>query len=56
MNKNRYDVYPLFENMIDKPVSEESRKIIDSTFEGRSIPIARRVVLYHYFDAIIKNL
>lgn len=56
VNKARYDVYPLFENMVDRPANAESLKIIDQAFEGRSVPIARRVILYHYFDNLINRL
>ncbi|CDW85989.1 UNKNOWN [Stylonychia lemnae] len=56
VNQNRYDVYPLFETMVDKNVSGDSQKIIDQVFNGKSIPISRRVILYHYFASIIKNL
>lgn len=56
VNKNKYDVYPLFETMVDKNTSTEAKSIIDSIFEGKSIPISRRVILYHYFDSVLQNL
>ena len=56
VNKKPYNVYPLFENMVNKPANEETRRIIDNAFEGRSVPIARRVILYHYFDSLINKL
>lgn len=54
--KQRYDVYPQIETMIDKPLSHESKQFIDKVFEGRSIPIARRLILYHYLDAIMRQV
>ena len=30
--------------------------MIESAFEGRSVPISRRLILYHYLDAVYKNL
>jgi hypothetical protein len=48
VNKSRYDVYPLFETMVDKNtnnVSAEAKSIIDKVFDGKSIPISRRVIL-----------
>ena len=42
--------------MVERPASAESLKIIDQAFEGRSVPIARRVILYHYFDTLINRL
>jgi hypothetical protein len=56
VNKHRYDVYPLFETMVDKTISDSTKQIVDNVFEGKSIPIARRVILYHYFDAFLKNV
>ncbi len=56
INRARYDVYPLFENMVDKTPNPESFKLIDKAFEGRSVPIARRVILYHFFDNLINRL
>jgi hypothetical protein len=29
---------------------------VDKVFEGKSVPISRRVILYHYFDSFLKNL
>ncbi len=54
--KERYDVYPHLEAMIEKPSNPTVRSIIDKALEGRSIPISRRVILYHYFDKVIKSL
>ena len=62
VNKSRYDVYPLFETMVDKATnnheaaSAEAKKIIDKVFDGKSIPISRRVILQHYFATVLKNL
>jgi hypothetical protein len=56
VNRKTYDVYPYVETMVDKPVSEEAKKVIDQIFEGRSIPISRRVILYHYVDSVLRNL
>jgi len=56
VNDKSYDVYPLFETMVEKNYSPHTRSLIDQIFEGKSLPISRRVVLYHYFDSIIKNL
>ena len=53
---NKYYVYPQFETMIDRIDNESSQQIIDKAFEGRSIPISRRVILYHYFDSLLKHL
>jgi hypothetical protein len=44
--KERYDVYPHLEAMIEKPSNPTVRSIIDKALEGRSIPISRRVILY----------
>ncbi len=49
-------MYPFLEAMIDKPASGRARALIDRALEGRSIPIARRVILYHYFDKVIGSL
>ena len=51
----KYDVYPQFETMVEQP-SGEAVKVIERAFEGRSIPISRRVILYHYFDSMLRNL
>ena len=42
--------------MVDKPTSPQVRLMIDRAFEGRSIPISRRVILSHYFDKVVKSL
>ena len=42
--------------MVDKPANPEVRAIIDKALEGRSIPISRRVILYHYFDKVVHSL
>ena len=54
--KERYDVYPHLEAMVDKPANPKVRAIIDKALEGRSIPISRRVILYHYFDKVVHSL
>jgi hypothetical protein len=54
--KERYDVYPHLEAMVDKPANPKVRAIIDKALEGRSIPISRRVILYHYFDKVVQSL
>jgi hypothetical protein len=56
VNDKNYEVYPLFETMIDRNYSPHTRSLLDQVFEGRSIPVARRVILYHYFDSILSNL
>jgi hypothetical protein len=47
VNTKRFEVYPQLETMIEreKVVSDRTRQIIAKAMEGRSIPIARRVVL-----------
>lgn len=47
VNAKRFEVYPQLETMIEreKVVSDRTRQIIAKAMEGRSIPIARRVVL-----------
>lgn len=42
--------------MVDKPTNAKVRGIIDKALEGRSIPISRRVILYHYFDKVVGTL
>jgi hypothetical protein len=42
--------------MVDKPANPKVRAIIDKALEGRSIPISRRVILYHYFDKVVHSL
>lgn len=44
------------ETLVDRNLSQSVKKIIDHAFEGRSVPISRRVVLQHYFEKVIKNL
>lgn len=57
INDNQhYYVYPHLESMVEKPQDPKVRLIIDRALEGRSIPISRRVILYHYFEKIINNL
>ena len=57
VNSKKYDVYPLFETMVDKSYyTSDAKQVIDKVFDGKSIPISRRVILYHYFDAVLKNL
>ena len=46
VNARRFEVYPQLETMIEKEkVQENTRQIISKAMEGRSMPIARRVVL-----------
>lgn len=49
-------MYPQVETMVEKPASLEARKLIDQVFEGRSVPISRRVILYHYLDSVLRNV
>jgi hypothetical protein len=36
--------------------SDLIKKIIDQAFEGRSIPISRRIILSHYLGSMLKGL
>jgi len=36
--------------------SDLVKKIIDQAFEGRSIPISRRIILTHYLNVMLKGL
>eukprot|EP00347_Sterkiella_histriomuscorum_P008237 403345856 len=56
VNSKPYDVYPLFQTMVDKNYSAQSHQLIDQVFEGKSIPISRRIILYHYFDQMLKAM
>ena len=56
INKQKYDVYPQFESMVSEPkVSPEVMQLVDQAFEGRSIPISRRVVLGHYVASVLNQ-
>ena len=57
INQKRYEVYPQLETMIEREkVDERTRSIISKALEGRSIPIARRVILKQYFEKFLQNL
>lgn len=56
VNGKSFAVYPLFETMVAKNYSQQARTLIDQVFEGKSLPISRRVLLYHYMDSVIKNI
>jgi len=30
--------------------------IVDTIFEGKSVPISRRIILYHYIHSFFKSL
>ena len=56
VNKQSYQVYPQFESLIERePVSIDIAKIVDQVFEGRSIPISRRVILSHYIASVLSQ-
>lgn len=57
INQRRYEVYPQLETMLEKEkVNEKTRQIISKAMEGRSIPIARRVIIKQYLEKVLQNL
>lgn len=57
INQRRYEVYPQLETMLEKEkVDEKTRQIISKAMEGRSIPIARRVIIKQYLEKVLQNL
>jgi hypothetical protein len=57
VNARRFEVYPQLETMIEREqLQEKTRQIINKAMEGRSIPIARRVVLKQYLEKALKDL
>lgn len=57
INQRRYEVYPQLETMLEREkVDEKTRQIISKAMEGRSIPIARRVIIKQYLEKVLQNL
>lgn len=54
INNKKYEVYPHLENMIEK-TSSQNQQALEEVFDSRSIPIARRVVIQHFLDSVLKN-
>lgn len=55
VNGRNYNVFPHLENM-SEDTKDAFDPLMDKAFEARSIPIARRLVLKHYLEAIFENL
>ncbi len=57
VNQRRYEVYPQLETMLEKEsVDERTRQVISKAMEGRSMPIARRVIIKQYLEKVLQNL